>query len=175
LGIVVYSYLFYPIALQILNWVFEIKPSPVIKEEALASVSLIIAVYNEEDVLEEKLTNCLEIDYPSDRLEILIGSDASDDGTVKILNRFSQHPIFRIFEFQKRRGKAGVLNRLAKEANGDVLIFCDANTMLLKNAVKKIAGNFGDPKTGAVCGRVSFPRILEMPTGSTAHSARATY
>src|SRR5262249_52469448 len=108
---------------------------------------------------EAKVRNCLAIDYPSDRLEFLLGLDAPTDSTAELLSRLSSERL-RVFHFAVRRGKLGVLCDLARRTSAEVLVFTDANTMLEHAAVRNLVRHFADPRVGAVSGeeiRVAAP------------------
>jgi cellulose synthase/poly-beta-1,6-N-acetylglucosamine synthase-like glycosyltransferase len=113
---------------------------------------MVIAAHNEEKVIEEKIRNTFDLDFPRKNLEILIGSDASSDRTNAIVAKHA--PDVKLFAFNQRGGKAAVLNQLVPRATGDILVFCDANTMLLRNALQKLLSHFEDPTVGCVCGRL---------------------
>jgi len=120
-----------------------------------------MSVYNEEAVIRAKVKNLLEIDYPSDRLEFLLGLDAPVDSTSELL---SQTPSSRlcVFPFQTRRGKLAVFVDLAGRTSAEILVFTDANTMLEKNCIRNLVRHFADPRVGAVSGeeiRVVTPGI----------------
>ena len=149
-GLLVHTYFLYPLSLPVLRLFW---PSP--RKQGNPNryrVSLLVAAHNEEKVIEEKIRNCFDLEFPRKNLEILIGSDASSDRTDAIAAGFA--PDVKLFPFRQRGGKAAVLNQLVPHAQGDILVFCDANTMLLPNALQKLLGHFEDPATGCVCGRL---------------------
>ncbi|HEX6986722.1 MAG TPA: glycosyltransferase family 2 protein [Planctomycetaceae bacterium] len=112
-------------------------------------VSLIIPAYNEARIIRQKLENALAIDYPKDRLEILLGSDASTDDTNAIAEEFRSRGV-RLFFFEERRGKVSMLNDLTAAATGDVFCFCDANVMFRPDALGRLVDRLRDPSVGAV-------------------------
>jgi len=116
-------------------------------------VSLILAAHNEEEVIERTLERCLSTEYPRDRLEILLGSDASSDRTVEIARKFEADGV-RVLAFPERRGKLAVVRDCAREARGEILAFSDANTLLRPDAVGNLVRHFSDPTIGAVCGEL---------------------
>ncbi len=118
-------------------------------------VSLIIPAHNEESVLQEKLENSLAIDYPSEKLEILVASDGSIDRTAEIAASFADQGV-QLLDMQPRRGKASVLNDAAAAAQGDLLFMCDANVMFAPKALKNLAGWFTDEQVGAATGVVEL-------------------
>jgi len=116
-------------------------------------VTLIIPAYNESRVLEAKLQNALALDYPRDRLEIMVASDGSSDATVDIARRFVERGV-QVLAFEQRRGKASVVNDAAARACGDVLCLCDANVMFAPDALRRLVQPLQDPTVGAVTGTV---------------------
>lgn len=124
-------------------------------------VSLVVSAYNEESVIDAKIRNLLSLTYPKDKFEILIGSDGSRDTTNEKLKAHA-HPSIRLFLFDENRGKAAVLNDLVQQANGDILVFCDMNTIFSPTAVEELVAGFDSPKVGAVNGR-----LLLLDSGKT--------
>ncbi len=149
-GLLFHTYFFYPLSLPILRIFFSNRRRT--GDPGKYKVSIIIAAYNEEKIIEEKIKNCFDIDFPRDKLEILVGSDASTDATHAIVNKYKDE--VRLVICTPRGGKAAVLNHLVPKATGDILVFCDANTMLLKNALQKLLMHFEDDSVGCVCGRL---------------------
>ena len=115
------------------------------------TVSLIMAAYNEQDHIERKILNCLALDYPENRLEIIIGSDGSDDGTDDIAKRYAGDRL-AFYSHPSRRGKMAVINDGVKYATGEICVFTDVSELFDKNAIKKLVRNFKDPSIGAVTG-----------------------
>lgn len=120
---------------------------------ALPNVTLIVPAYNEERVIRQKLENCRAIDYPRDKLEILVASDGSSDATVSIVRSFDL-PNMRLLDFEVRRGKASIVNDAARQARGEVLCLCDANVMFEPGALRRLVGWLADPEVGAASGDV---------------------
>ncbi len=128
-------------------------------------ISVVMAVHNEEAIIEEKMKNLLKMDYPKDKLEILIGSDDSTDKTDEIINSFNS-PLVRLIHYHPQAGKTAVQNRLLKETTGDLVLCTDADSLLTPESLKLIAENFFDPKVGVV-----NPRYLRVnEDGSPAES-----
>lgn len=122
-------------------------------------VSMVIAAYNEEKIIEAKLRNCMEIDYPADKIDFLIGSDGSTDRTNGIVSSFiGKDPSIKLLDFPDRRGKASVLNNTVANAKGDFIVFSDANTMYEKDAIQELITPFTDPGIGCVCGKLVISR-----------------
>jgi len=151
LFLILHTYCFYPLVVWMLSLFFPAKWRK--EERFFPSVSMLISAYNEEKVIEQKLQNCLALAYPRNKFEVLIGSDGSTDRTCEIARRF-QNDHIHLFEFSERGGKASVLNRLAAQAHGDILIFSDANTMYQPEAIQKMVRHLNDPTVGGVCGRL---------------------
>src|SRR4051812_14455187 len=151
-ALLLHTYALYPLSLPILGGVFGRGRRKTSAPPSRHKISLILAAYNEEKVIEEKIRNCFELEFPREDLEILIGSDGSTDRTEAIAAQYA--PDIKLFAFPDRAGKSAVLNQLVPRARGDILVFCDANTMLLKNALQKLLAPFDDPKVGCVCGRL---------------------
>jgi hypothetical protein len=119
---------------------------------ALPSVSLIIAAYNEERVLAGKLVNSLSLDYPPDRLEILVASDGSTDRTEAIARAFEGRGV-RLLRVEGRKGKTAAQNAAAAAANGEIVVFSDANALYEPDALRRLVARFSDPSVGCVEGR----------------------
>ncbi len=130
------------------------------------SVSLVLSAYNEEAAMVEKMRNLAALDYPPERLEILVGCDGCTDRTAE-LARAANLSNTRIFDFSERSGKPEVLNRLVREASGEIVVFSDANTFLDPGAVRSMAFRFSDPRVGCVCGelRLTSRRSVSQPEG----------
>lgn len=124
------------------------------------NVSLVIPVHNEEDVIVQKLKNALSLDYPSQKLEIVVASDNSNDKTVEIVKGYitKQLPLVKLFDFKKRRGKMAVLNESVRKLNSDIIVFTDANAMFKKDVIRKLVSHFADEDIGCVCGAKTITR-----------------
>ncbi|MEJ2719869.1 MAG: glycosyltransferase family 2 protein [bacterium] len=119
----------------------------------LPDVSIVISVFNEEAVIEERIRNCLSLDYPREKLEIVIASDGSTDRTTTIVEGFAGDGV-RLLAYRERSGKAAVLNRAIPESRGSILLLTDSNTMYEPGAVLKLVRHFADPSVGGVCGNL---------------------
>lgn len=122
-------------------------------EPPLPFVSVVIAVYNEEKVLEDRIANCLSVDYPDEKLEIIIASDGSTDKTNEIAGRHLGERV-RLLAFPARNGKAFALNRAIPQARGEIVLLTDSNTMYEKGSVRKLVRHFADSAIGGVCGEL---------------------
>lgn len=149
IGLTVYTYVGYPF---IIWTVARLRPKPVMKGSCFPTVSLIIAAYNEERVIKDKLENTLALLYPKDKLEIVLVADGSVDNTVTIAETFRPKGIRVLYEPQ-RRGKTAALNRAVEVSNGEILLFSDANTVYSEGVIDALVKNFHDPTVGGVSGR----------------------
>jgi cellulose synthase/poly-beta-1,6-N-acetylglucosamine synthase-like glycosyltransferase len=164
-GLVAYAYLAYPVLIWGLGrWFGRRVTWPSDPPAELPTVSLLIAAYNEEAVIEDRLRNALELDYPRDKLEIVVASDGSTDSTAEIVRRYAERGV-RLREYPARRGKAAVLNSAFGEVRGEVVILSDANTYTEPDAVRKLVRWFADPTLGVVCGRLI---LTDRDTGRNA-------
>jgi len=128
------------------------------------AVSMIIPAYNEAEVIREKIENCLALDYPRERLEIIVASDGSSDGTAEIVREYADRGI-TLIDCKERSGKATVLNRTVERAAHDILIMSDANTMYEPRALRHLVKHFTDPRVGAVVGEMILQSISDEHKG----------
>ena len=128
-------------------------------------LSVLIAAHNEESSIKRKLEATLSLDYPADKLEVLVLSDGSTDRTDEIV-RLVADPRVRLIRTEHRGGKTNAQNRGAREARGDILVFSDATTIYHSQALRRLAANYQDPRVGAVSGRYRyFDAAGNSPTG----------
>jgi len=154
LGLVFYSYFLFPILLRLLAGKREIE-SRFFSSAELPQVSLLIAAYNEEKLIEEKIGTVLKSSYPPEKLEILLGSDASTDRTNLILQKLAgEHPALQLFFFDERQGKPEIINQLAAKARGEILIISDANVLLESNTLVELVRYFKEEHIGLVDSRL---------------------
>ncbi len=148
---VFYSYAVFPLLLSWKAKGKKLKLAQYQRKDDLPRVSIIISAYNEQEVIEQKVTSIYDNLYPRDKMEVLIGSDASDDNTNPIVNRLSeQYENLNFFPYRQRRGKGNVINDLVHESTGDILVFTDANVMLDSHTIFQLARYFKDPSVGLV-------------------------
>ena len=168
--LLVLCYCLFPLSLPFVSELFKRRHREVAEGGELPMVSLLISAYNEEAVIERKIKNILEIDYPREKLEVLIGDDGSADKTAEIVERFADEGI-TLVKAEKNAGKAAMLNRLQKIAKGEILVFCDANTMFFPNVIRKLVAPFADKKIGCACGHL----ILSDKSGSVLGRGESSY
>jgi cellulose synthase/poly-beta-1,6-N-acetylglucosamine synthase-like glycosyltransferase len=148
LGFMVYHWALFPLLLWIVGMV---RPRRYIRTDVLESpyVSIVMAVHNEELIIADKIRNCLALDYPSDRVEILVGSDASTDQTEEIIRAFAD-PRIHLMRFEPQAGKTVVQNRLLREAHGDVVLCTDADSLLTPGSLRLMLERMRDPRVAVV-------------------------
>lgn len=151
LGTIIYALVGYPLLTLVLAMIVR---KQVNKQPITPCVSFLIAAYNEEKVIAEKIKQTLELDYPREQLEIIVVSDGSTDRTDQIVASFQDHGV-RLHRGEKQ-GKTGALNEAVKTATGEILIFSDATGVYSRQAVREIVANFNDPTVGCVTGRVAY-------------------
>lgn len=155
LFIVFYTYLGYGILLYLLVKLKELFVKPIRRtlpaEEALPDVTLFITAFNEEDVVDEKMKNSLELDYPEERLHIVWVTDGSNDGTNdRLQTRWADRAT--VYFQPQRQGKTAAMTRGMKLIETPLVVFTDANTMVNREAIREIVRAFQDPRVGCVAG-----------------------
>jgi cellulose synthase/poly-beta-1,6-N-acetylglucosamine synthase-like glycosyltransferase len=146
--LIFHTYVGYPILLKILA---KNKKLNFVEATPLPDVSIIIAVFNEEAVIEEKINSIISSDYPLDKIQIIIGSDNSTDNTNTIIQNLAKIYNFIDFTiFTQRMGKSNIVNNLINKSKSEILILTDANVFFDKNTIKEIIKPFSDPNVGLV-------------------------
>ena len=144
-----YVYFGYPLVLWLAGFRSEFQPE--IRDDYFPKVSVLISARNEEKDIGWKVSETLSWNYPSDRLELIIASDASEDRTDEILESFKDSRL-KYVRMESRVGKNEALNRLAQLATGDLLLFTDANTHIGKDCLRGMVRYFADSRVGCVTG-----------------------
>lgn len=147
----VYAYIGYPFLLICLRWLIS-KRYKRGDESYYPSVSLVISAYNEQTSIADKLANSLSLDYPYDKLEVIVASDGSTDNTNIIVNSFANQGV-KLLIVTPRLGKTNVQNQAIKVCTGQIVVFTDANSLLQRDAIRKLVSPFADPRVGCVEGR----------------------
>lgn len=159
-----YTYFGYPL----LVWfVSLIRPLPIKKSEIEPIVTILITAYNEEKILRQKIENTLEIDYPKEKLEILVASDGSTDATDKIVREFADSGV-KLFRQEGRKGKTYTQNKAVEKCSGEIIVFSDATTVYVKNSLREILPNFADESVGCVAGKLIYVDDAKSGVGSGA-------
>ncbi len=151
-----YVYIGYPLLLVLIRLILPEKK--VDRKDIFPEVSLLISCFNEEAVMREKLDNCLVLDYPKDKLEIVVVSDASTDGTDEIVREYADRGI-RLVRQSENLGKTLALNLAVPEARGSIIVFSDANAIYKPDAINKLVRNFNDESVGYVVGEARYMDI----------------
>jgi cellulose synthase/poly-beta-1,6-N-acetylglucosamine synthase-like glycosyltransferase len=120
--------------------------------EGAPTVSLIVPAYDEEEVIAGKVANALALDYPRERLQVVVASDGSSDATAERARAAGAELVLQL----PPGGKVAALNAAAEQATGEVLAFSDANSLWAPGALRQLVSPFADPEVGYVCGRVRF-------------------
>jgi cellulose synthase/poly-beta-1,6-N-acetylglucosamine synthase-like glycosyltransferase len=172
LFIVFYAYLGFGILLYTLvkiRRILGLAPKKVVNTDYEPDVTLFIAAYNEKDFVAEKVKNSRELDYPASKLHMVWVTDGSDDGTPDLLKQFEG---VEVHHLPQRSGKIGAMNRGMKLVNTPIVVFCDANTMLGKESIRRIVNLFSNPKVGCVSGE---KRIINKDKDAAAGAGEGIY
>ena len=161
LFIIFWAMIGYPISLKILKVIY--KDRKLKKDYSYQpTVTIMIPAHNEEKVITKKLENILKLDYPKDKLEILVVSDNSTDRTNQLVQDFIKaNPNYkiRLLEVKERKGKTHALNQGQKTVRSEILVMTDANSMMKKNAIKELVAAFASEDISYVCGRLIFTNV----------------
>ena len=141
-----YAYFGYPLLLKLIS---VVRKKTVNKAEIIPSVTLIVAAHNEEARIKEKIENTLSLEYPGEKLQTIIASDASTDATDSIVLQYKNSGI-ELVRTDDRKGKENAQQHAINRAHGDILVFSDTATILKPDALRRITGNFSDPSVGCV-------------------------
>jgi cellulose synthase/poly-beta-1,6-N-acetylglucosamine synthase-like glycosyltransferase len=151
-GLIVYTHVGYPLMLRLLT---DVRGKPKRRQKhagELPLVSLIVAAYDEEEVIADKVANVLALDYPRDRLQVIVASDGSGDATVECARAAGADLVLDL----ERGGKLAAQNAAAEQALGEILAFSDANSVWSQDALRQLVEPFADQAVGYVCGQVRF-------------------
>ena len=159
-----YAYVGYPILVFFISRLF---PKQIKRAAFEPQVTVLITAYNEERDIRAKLENTLRIDYPKEKLEILVASDCSSDRTDDIVREFAAQNV-RLYRQHERHGKTMAQNAAIERANGETILFSDATTMYAPDVLKKMLPNFADETVGCVAGRLIYEDETRSGTGAGA-------
>jgi biofilm PGA synthesis N-glycosyltransferase PgaC len=150
-AVVLYAWLVYPALMTLLA---AVRPAPAVRRDSIEPpVTVLLVVRDEEAHLEDKLRNLLALDYPREKLEVLVVSDGSTDRTESIAAGFAGAGV-RLLPLAPPRGKACCLNEAVPQARGEVLLLTDARQALAADAVRRLVACLGDPSVGAASGEL---------------------
>lgn len=155
LGMVAYTYVGYGVLVTVINRLLgrhRVVPRP-LADEDLPSVTVLVAAWNEADCIEKKIRNTFDLDYPADRLRVLVVSDGSDDATPQLVAALAEtEPRLRGLHQDERQGKTAAVNRAIEFVDTDLVVLNDANTDVNPEALRRLAAHFADPAVGGVSG-----------------------
>ena len=162
LGVPFYAYAGYPALLLVLRLAFH---RPVRKQPVEPTVTLLIPAYNEASHIAGKIRNSLQLDYPAEKIEILVCCDGSRDDTPEIAQGMADGVRVRVLRFPENRGKISTLNDGVRQARGEIVVFSDASTLLYRDSVRWLMTNFADPAVGAASGKYTVIAADEVGIG----------
>ncbi len=162
-SIILFTYIIFGHGLiLILITVFFKKP--IKKEPVTPDICFVIPSYNEEKVIVEKLENTLKLDYPEDKIKIVVISDSSTDSTDAIVKKFTRkYSNVNLLRQVPRQGRTAAINLAARHYKAEIFVYSDANVILACDALKQIAANFADPTVGAVTGQLVVLQGISNP------------
>lgn len=147
-----YPIVVYPLILAVIA---ALRPRPVHRAGITPAVSIVIPAHNEAKCIAETIENKLTQDYPPEKREIIVVSDASDDGTDEVVARYLERGV-KLLRREKRQGKAAALNEAIAQTRGELIVFSDANSIFDRDAVRLLAENFADARVGYVTGVLEY-------------------
>lgn len=174
--LIIFTYLGYPFIIYRLAKKATLRPDteryPGFDPSFLPDVTIVFAAYNEEKVISRKLTNHMQLDYPVDKLKVLVATDLCSDNTNSIVKEMQKnYSNIILVEGTERKGKCATINSAISKANGEILVFTDANTMFDSQAIKELVKYFHDYQTGLVCGELK----LESPDENIGGKGESLY
>ncbi len=165
-GTLAYVYLGYPLIVYLVSRIF---PKDVRRDEIEPRVTVLITAFNEENDIREKLENTLAIDYPADKIEILVASDGSTDRTDDIVKELENRGV-RLFRQEGRVGKTETQNKAVERATGEIILFSDATTKYTTDVFRRLLPAFADESVGCVAGRLVYVDDAQTNVGTGARS-----
>ena len=164
-----YPYLVYPVVVRLLT---VVRDRPPYRADFQPTVTVVIAAYNEADVIEHTVLNKLAQRYPEDKLDVIVVSDGSDDETDQIVGRLAvPGSRVRLIRQEPRQGKTAALNQAVATATSDVIVFSDANSRYATDAIASLMRSFADDRVGYVTGHMTYTDA----TGATAQDGGGAY
>lgn len=148
------TYIFYPFLMRFLSFCCKKKHSTIALNN-FPTIAILMAAYNEEAVIEEKLNSIFTTDYPLDKIQVYIGSDNSSDATNLIVSKFQkQFKGLHLFAYEERQGKIKIMNALANEAQADWLVFTDANVFFTPSTLPELVKWQNNSEIAMICGHI---------------------
>ena len=155
LALVFYTYIGYGVVITLavrikqLAGKFVSVPEKTVDKKYEPTVALLVAAFNEQDIIMEKVENSLQLDYPREKLDLIFVTDGSTDHTADLVRLYDS---VRVIHSNERRGKTAAINRAMLDVDSEIAVFSDANTMLNAGAIRRIVSRYSDPKIGCVAG-----------------------
>jgi cellulose synthase/poly-beta-1,6-N-acetylglucosamine synthase-like glycosyltransferase len=159
-GAIAWTHAGYPLAAAALA---RRRPRPVRKTDLTPRVTVVVAAHNEESVIERRVENLLALDYPADRLQVVVASDGSEDGTEQAVRALAAADARVRIAGRPRAGKVAAQDAVVAETDSEIVAFSDANSLWARDALRKLVRSFADPEVAYVCGRLE----LERPDGTS--------
>ena len=165
-----YSYIGYGLIIFLLNNIRVLFSGNInFSQSEQLPVTLIVTAYNEANLLPQKISNTLAIDYPADKLSILFVTDGSSDNSAELINKFTS---IKLMHLPERRGKYAAVKRAMQQVTTPIVVFSDANAMLNPECISRIVSHYADPKVGGVAGE---KKILRNNYASAVGEAEGLY
>lgn len=165
-GALIYTFAGYPALVWLLA---RLRPRPVARAPIEPTVTVLVVAHNEARAITSRIENCLALDYPFDRLEIVVASDGSTDETVPLAERYQPpapgRPVVRVLDYRRWRGKPSVLNDTVPGCRGEIVVLADARQHYEADAVRRLVENFADPRVGAVSGELCLRNDAGVAVG----------
>jgi cellulose synthase/poly-beta-1,6-N-acetylglucosamine synthase-like glycosyltransferase len=149
------TFIIYPLLIPFIAYLIGVKQRNMLKLNNWPTVSLVISVYNEANVINEKIQNSLELDYPSDKYNVVVVSDSSNDDTEALVRGFNDKRVV-LFCVKGRKGKTNALNAIIPSLESEIIVFSDANSIYSSDALTNIVLPFIDESVGGVCGELKY-------------------
>ncbi|MES2332686.1 MAG: glycosyltransferase family 2 protein [Bacteroidota bacterium] len=165
--IIFYTYIGYGMVLYVLIRIFR-RSKPLVQDQELPTLTVMVAAYNEEDFIRKKIENTLHLEYPSGKIRYIFVTDGSTDRTVEIIK---EYPSIQLLHSDGRTGKIAAVHRAMQYVETEVVVFTDANTLLNTSALPKMARHYADKKIGAVSGE----KRVEISETADATAAEGFY
>lgn len=161
MALVIYTYLGYPLFIALWARFNSLKNQ---RGPIKPTISIIISAYNEEKYIGAKISNCFQLDYPKELMQLIVVSDGSTDNTETIVsNAMIKHKNLNLINLLAHKGKAQAINSAVAAAKNQILVFTDARQVLAKNAISSLVANFAHPSVGAASGELLFIDEQEQP------------
>jgi biofilm PGA synthesis N-glycosyltransferase PgaC len=169
LFIIFYTYFGYGLLVMMINRIKSLFGKKPLLEGYEPPVTLVVSAYNEEDFIEQKIQNTLTLDYPVSKLSLIFITDGSQDATADIVARYTN---ILLLHQPERRGKVAAMHRAMEYVKTPIVVFSDANTLLNKESIRRIAAHYGDPKVGGVAGE---KKIAPLGDAGAANAGEGIY